>query len=65
MPEVGFSSPVMSLMMVDLPEPEGPIRKQKLAVLDLHGNAVEGLVTLRIGFYNISKFNHIRIFLPS
>ena len=40
-------------------------QEAELAVLDLHGNAVEGLVTLRIGFYNISKFNHIRIFLPS
>ena len=40
-------------------------QKAELTVLNLHGNAVEGLVTLRIGFYNISKFNHIRIFLPS
>ena len=40
-------------------------QEAELAVLDLHGNAVKGFVTLRIGFYNISKFNHIRIFLPS
>ena len=32
-PAVGTISPVSSLIMVDLPDPEGPTKKDKVAIL--------------------------------
>ena len=36
----------------------GAYQKGKLSVLNLHAHTPEGVVTLRIGFYDIGKFNH-------
>ena len=33
--------------------------KAELAVLNLHGNAVERIVSLFVGFYHIVKLNHM------
>ena len=37
----------------------GADEEAKLAVLNLHGHAVQRFITLLIGFYNISKLNHM------
>ena len=37
----------------------GADEEAELAVLNLHGNAVQRFITLFIGFYNVSKLNHM------
>jgi hypothetical protein len=36
----------------------GAHQKSKLAVLDLHGNAPQGLISHRIGLDDVNKFDH-------
>ena len=37
----------------------GADEEAELSVLNLHGNAVQRVIALLIGFYHIRKFNHM------
>ena len=59
-PLVGLSSPAMRLSRVDLPEPDGPMRAVKRALLDVHREAGEDVDPLGVaveGLVDVSDFD--------
>ena len=58
-PAVGRISPVRSLMMVDLPEPDGPTRNTNSPSSMVKEMPVQGLRPVVVCLFNVLQSNHI------